>query len=286
MDDSILLSPSIHLQNVQKLIKNLENTTSNDERFLLESIQFSTEHLDIDSFFNDTSDNHSIENTDQSPMHYPSNSSSTSWKQMKESQRWINETPSKEISSPLNLYKIFQRKSRISHKSTFINLSSSSSSNYHRSHYHKSLPDLSFVTHYSKEIPRSLNTSPLLQTSSSSETNITRTTPSPTLIQQHKQDLDRPRTLKSIKRYKNSKHSTEPFNVYHSSTLLEPSISSMSKDISRIHRSETDLRLSNKSNEEMSRCHCKLFEKDHRRKRKKLNPKKDNDYTHWQKQVN
>lgn len=133
MVDPILLSSSIHLQNVQKLIQNLENTTSNDERFLLESVQFPPEYLPMDSFLNDTPENHSIENTDQSPMMSPpSNSSSTSWRQMKESQRLINETSSKEISSPLNLYKIFQRKSKnisshrqsiISHKSTFILLS-------------------------------------------------------------------------------------------------------------------------------------------------------------------
>ena len=125
MFDPILLSSSIHLQNVQKLINNLENTTSNDERFLLESVQFPSEYLPMDSFLNDTP-----ENTDQSPMmSLPSYSSSTSWRQMKESQRLINDTPSKEISSPLNLYKIFQRKSKntsshrqsiISHKSTFI----------------------------------------------------------------------------------------------------------------------------------------------------------------------
>ena len=53
----------------------------------------------------------------------------------------------------------------------------------------------------------------------SSSINIARTTPSPTLIQQQKQDCDRPRTLKSIKRYKNSKHSTEPLGVFYSPQL-------------------------------------------------------------------
>jgi hypothetical protein len=37
--------------------------------------------------------------------------------------------------------------------------------------------------------------------------------------QQQKQDAERPRTLKSIKRYKNSKHSTEPLNVFYSPQL-------------------------------------------------------------------
>jgi hypothetical protein len=37
--------------------------------------------------------------------------------------------------------------------------------------------------------------------------------------QQQKQDGDRPRTLKSIKRYKNSKHSTEPLGVFYSPQL-------------------------------------------------------------------
>jgi len=41
---------------------------------------------------------------------------------------------------------------------------------------------------------------------------------SPTIIQQ-KQDSERPRTLKSIKRYKNSKHSTEPLGVFYSPQL-------------------------------------------------------------------
>lgn len=224
MDDSminpILLSSSMHLHNAEKLIKNLETITTNDERFLLESIQSPNEYLSIDSFL------------EQTPMYPPSSSSATSWKQMKESHRIINENSSKEISSPLNLYKIFRRKSTniITHQFT-------------PSYLHKSLPDLSFVAHYTKQIPRSLNTSPLLQTSSSSETNIARTTPSPTLIHQHKSDTDRPRTLKSIKRYKNSKHTTDPFNVSYSS--ISP---------------ETDLCQSSPS---MSRCQSKLFEKDH-----------------------
>lgn len=42
--------------------------------------------------------------------------------------------------------------------------------------------------------------------------------PSPTIIQS-KQDPDKPRTLKSIKRYKSSKHSTEPLNIFYSPQL-------------------------------------------------------------------
>ncbi|CAF3192320.1 unnamed protein product [Rotaria sp. Silwood2] len=83
---------------------------------------------------------------------------------------------------------------------------------------HKSLPDLSFISQYSKELPRSHTTSPLIRTSALS-INVARTTSSPTLIQQQKHDSDRPRTLKSIKRYKNSKHSTEPIGVFYSPQL-------------------------------------------------------------------
>ncbi|UJR09434.1 hypothetical protein I4U23_013674 [Adineta vaga] len=79
---------------------------------------------------------------------------------------------------------------------------------------HKSLPDLSFISQYSKELPQSRATSP-----STFLVNNTRTTPSPTIVQQPKQDSDRPRTLKSIKRYKNSKHSTEPLGVFYSPQL-------------------------------------------------------------------
>ncbi|CAF1224565.1 unnamed protein product [Adineta steineri] len=81
---------------------------------------------------------------------------------------------------------------------------------------HKSLPDLSFISQYSKELPRSRTASP----TTTSPVNINRTTPSPILIQHPpKQDADRPRTLKSIKRYKNSKHSTEPLGVFYSPQL-------------------------------------------------------------------
>ncbi len=48
--------------------------------------------------------------------------------------------------------------------------------------------------------------------------NTTNIVPSPTVIQQ-KQESERPRTLKSIKRYKNSKHSTEPLGVFYSPQL-------------------------------------------------------------------
>lgn len=103
MDDSminpILLSSSMHLKNAEKLIQNLENITSKDEQFLLESIQLSNERFSIDSFLHD--------NLERSSGHHPS----TSWKQMKESQRIMNENSSKHISSPLNLYKIFRRRS-------------------------------------------------------------------------------------------------------------------------------------------------------------------------------
>ena len=39
------------------------------------------------------------------------------------------------------------------------------------------------------------------------------------MTQQQKQEAERPRTLKSIKRYKNSKHSTEPLGVFYSPQL-------------------------------------------------------------------
>jgi len=77
------------------------------------------------------------------------------------------------------------------------------------------------------------------------------------LIQQQKQDSDRPRTLKSIKRYKNSKHSTEPIGVFYSQPLhktlptVPTSTSSQSErqqtlnlnlqNSSRKHDSEDDL---------------------------------------------
>lgn len=80
---------------------------------------------------------------------------------------------------------------------------------------HKSLPDLAFISQYSKELPRSRTTSPLPPTSSSSASiNTTNVTSSQTIIQPEK-----PRTLKSIKRYKNSKHSTEPLGVFYSPQL-------------------------------------------------------------------
>jgi hypothetical protein len=168
---------------------------------------------------------------------------------MKESQRIINEIDSKETRSisPLNLYKIFQEKS--------INTKSHRSTPTRNLSFNKSLPDLSFISHYSKELP-------LLQTSS---TNITRTTPSPTLIHQHKQDSDRPRTLKSIKRYKNSKHSTVPINIFYSPQLRKP--------LNIKSTSETDLTIKRtvniSSNDQLSsltkrsRCQSKLFVKDH-----------------------
>ncbi|CAF1302728.1 unnamed protein product [Rotaria sordida] len=91
-------------------------------------------------------------------------------------------------------------------------------SNSSSSSIHKSLPDLSFISQYLKELPRTYTTSSLSRTSSSF-INVARTTSSPILIQQQKYDSDRPRTLKSIKRYKNSKHSTEPIGVFYSPQL-------------------------------------------------------------------
>ncbi|CAF2383810.1 unnamed protein product [Rotaria sp. Silwood2] len=89
---------------------------------------------------------------------------------------------------------------------------------------HKSLPDLAFISQYSKELPRSRTTSPLPPTStppnSSLPTNTNYMIFSPTETQQQqKQESERPRTLKSIKRYKNSKHSTEPLGVFYSPQL-------------------------------------------------------------------
>ena len=159
-------------------------------------------------------------------------------------------------SSPLNLYKRFQQKSstlqRDNHLSRLSNderimsqsvLSSqrhsntdqaiqtsilfdspSSISQQHRttdttdnhllpprasSANHKSLPDLSFISQYSKELPRSRTTSPLPSA----------ILPPPMPVQLAKQEPERPRTLKSIKRYKNSKHSTEPLGVFYSPQL-------------------------------------------------------------------
>jgi hypothetical protein len=79
---------------------------------------------------------------------------------------------------------------------------------------HKSLPDLAFISQYSKELPRSQTASPMPPTSNS----IMNSSPSPIIVQS-KTDTDRPRTLKSIKRYKNSKHSTEPLGVFYSPQL-------------------------------------------------------------------
>ena len=81
---------------------------------------------------------------------------------------------------------------------------------------HKSLPDLSFISQYSKELSQYQSILPLSKLS----TDTTRTISSPTLIQQQKiQDFDRRRTLKSIKRYKNNKHSTEPLGIFYSPQL-------------------------------------------------------------------
>jgi hypothetical protein len=288
MDDSminpILLSSSIHLKNVEELIKNLEKQTVNIDN--LEDILNNQNRQEIISkSFSSLNDDFLVKS-----LKFPSDfsmesfliqpgSSSTSWRQMKESQRVITDIETKEIrsSSPLNLYKIFQQKSNTKfhhHPSTPTRNSS----------FHKSLPDLSFISNYSKELSRSLTTSPLLQTSS---TNIARTTPSPTLIHQYKQDSDRPRTLKSIKRYKNSKHSTEPLSVFYSPqlrrTLFKPPQTFNLQSSSREHHSENDLTSktsvnmkissnhpsndqfssSTKRYKPMRRCQSKLFEKDH-----------------------
>ncbi|CAF1277669.1 unnamed protein product [Adineta steineri] len=80
---------------------------------------------------------------------------------------------------------------------------------------HKSLPDLAFISQYSKELPRSRTTSPLPPSSSMNSTN----TASSSTTNQQMQEPERPRTLKAIKRYKNSKHSTEPLGVFYSPQL-------------------------------------------------------------------
>ncbi|CAF0807824.1 unnamed protein product [Adineta ricciae] len=86
---------------------------------------------------------------------------------------------------------------------------------------HKSLPDLAFISQYSKELPRSRTTSPSPLSAntpvpSSSTMNPTYASSSSTVSQQ---EPERPRTLKAIKRYKNSKHSTEPLGVFYSPQL-------------------------------------------------------------------
>lgn len=88
---------------------------------------------------------------------------------------------------------------------------------------HKSLPDLAFISQYSKELPRSRTVSPLPPSASTSGPSLSLppappppSAPSPI---PPRQDADRPRTLKSIKRYKNSKHCTEPLGVFYSPQL-------------------------------------------------------------------
>lgn len=76
------------------------------------------------------------------------------------------------------------------------------------------MPDLAFISQYSKEIPRSRTVSPAPIVPQQS------VTPNPsTTINTNKTDNERRRTLKSIKRYKSSKHSTEPLNVFFSPQL-------------------------------------------------------------------
>lgn len=265
MDDSlinpVLLSSSVYLENVEKLIRNLEEQTLNvnNEDIIDKSRQIRSQS-----------------NPPSSPQQQISN---TSWREMKKTQRIPREFE-KTDDRPLltiNLYKIFQQKSQINALplnrqqndqavQTSILLQNQSKNPS------KSLPDLSFISHYSKELPRSLTTS------SSSSINITRTTPSPTLIYQQKQESDRPRTLKSIKRYKNSKHSTEPLNVFYSPQLRKNSPSSSRKHHSNddllqetptkqnqntLSPSNDHLSLSTKRYGEMRRCQSKLFEKAH-----------------------
>jgi len=146
---------------------------------------------------------------------------STSWKQMKETQQMNLNSQFQQPStiSPINLYEIFRSKQSIAHKS---------------------LPDLSFLSQYSTELPRS------------SSIQFARTIPSPTLIiQQQKLDNDRPRTLKSIKRYKNNKHSTEPLQRKH---LSEDNLTK-----SHVNTSSQFSSLSNRYGQ-MRRCHSELFE--------------------------
>ena len=295
MADSIinptLLSASVHLKNVEKLIKHLEEQTlnmemseeiiKNDENLLNSSSDQSDGRNDL------RGDYPSISNTEQSRA-IPSGA--TSWRQMKASQKIITEIQSKETRalSPLSLYQIFQQKCTVITPSDSNEEGRSNKPvNLPLSALHKSLPDLSFISHYSKELPRSQTTSPLLQAASPSA-NIARTTPSPVLIHQQKQDFDRPRTLKSIKRYKNSKHSTEPLSVFPptSATVCQFSSSKNSLILSREHHSENDLlqsipnaqlseqhRSTHQSSDQLSRltqrsretrrCQSKLFEKDH-----------------------
>jgi hypothetical protein len=68
------------------------------------------------------------------------------------------------------------------------------------------------------------------------------------LIQQQKQDSDRPRTLKSIKRYKNSKHSTEPIGVFYSQPLHKTLTTVPRSSSSQSERQQTlNLNLQNSS---------------------------------------
>jgi hypothetical protein len=288
MDDSminpILLSSSIYLKNVEQLIENLEKQTchienlenifnkhnrqeidtksfsslsSNDnENFLIESIIFPKKN------FSTHRDRSTSSPDPKSRCQSNPPSSSTSWRQMKENQRITTDIKTKETRtvSPLNLYKIFQKKSSLTafqsyqqqHNSLIPNHTKSKSYNsltIPTSIPTSSLPDLSFLSKYSQALP-----------TPSSSINSPRLTLSPS---------DRPRTLKSIKRYKNSKHSTEPLGIFSSPQLRQTftpvptSLSNHSEKMSLSNPTIDHLSLLTKLYGEMRRCQSKLFEKGH-----------------------
>ncbi len=297
MINPILLSSSIYLKNVEQLIENLEKQTcqienlenifnnhnrqeidtksfsslsSNDkENFLIESIIFPKKNFSTQRDRSTSSPDPKSRSQSNPP------SSSTSWRQMKESQRITTDIETKETRtvSPLNLYKIFQQKSSLTAFQSYQQQHNSLIPNHTKSKSYNpltipisiptsSLPDLSFLSKYSQALP---TTSP----TPSSSINSPRLTLSPS---------DRPRTLKSIKRYKNCKHSTEPLGIFSSPqlrqtfTTVPTSLSNHLENFSREHHSEKmslsnptidHLSLLTKLYGEMRRCQSKLFEKGH-----------------------
>ncbi|CAF0860826.1 unnamed protein product [Didymodactylos carnosus] len=196
-EESTQFPPHITDQGIQTsmLMSQTQMTAPSHEQYRRTSKSLQTDNLGVSRSSRQAGNNSNVSSGDS---YFPTKSESADRSQQApNTHRFMSPSPSS--SNLLSVPKIAQQ------------TSTTTSSTY------KSLPDLSFISQYSKEIPHSSSqtTSPVPPTNfqSSSQTEFI-TSSNSTSQQQQQPQSERPRTLKSIKRYKNSKHQTEPCVFY------------------------------------------------------------------------
>ncbi|CAF1200500.1 unnamed protein product, partial [Didymodactylos carnosus] len=192
-EESTQFPPHITDQCIQTSISMSQTTIPSHERCERTFKSFQTDNIGISR-----SSRQMDVNTRNGNTHFSTKSESVDRLQQTSTGRFMSPSPNPSSSNQSSVYKTVQQ------------TSSTTSATY------KSLPDLSFISQYSKETPRTNSQTTSLVPSADSQLSSEAgfITSSNSTSQQQEQQSERPRTLKSIKRYKNSKHPTEPCVFY------------------------------------------------------------------------